>query len=130
MSHFNGDLGTWAVSNYDIPDLLIPPAVTQAPTSTSFNSLSFPPIEAHPQAHSLPTSGRMSEASVQIESGHATARSADSASSEDGPASGSEAVKSKRTGTSRYTTELKLAKNREAQRRFRLKQKVSVRCDR
>lgn len=129
MSQFNGDLGSWAVSNYDIPDafdLLIPPAVTQAPTSTP----SFPPIEAHPQTHSLPTSGRMSEASVQIESGHPTARSADSASSDEGPASGSETVKSKRTGTSRYTTELKLAKNREAQRRFRLKQKVSVRCDR
>ena len=144
MSQFNADpLGSWATSSsppnlvdYDIAitdafDLLIPPAVTQDLSNITSRGTSFPSIGTQLQA---PLTGRLlleASASAQPET-HPTTLSAHSSGSDEGldegPASTAE-QKSKRTGTSRYTTELKLARNREAQRKFRLKQKVYTCCN-
>ena len=138
MSSFKADASdSWAICssppdlvNNDIAitdafDLLLPPAVTQDISNVANTSASFPSIGTQLQAP-LTSAVLLSEASASAQPGnHPTALSAHSSGSDEGPASTAE-QKSKRT--SRYTTELKLAKNREAQRRFRLKQKVCVCC--
>lgn len=144
MSQFNADpLGSWATSSsppnlvdYDIAitdafDLLIPPAVTQDLSNVASRSASFPSTGTQLQAPLTGGSLMEASASAQPET-HPTALSAHSSGSDEGQDEGLTSTaeqKSKRTGTSRYTTELKLSRNREAQRRFRLKQKVYTCCN-
>lgn len=117
-------------SDYDITDafdLLTPPAVTQGSDNHPTSSALFYSLTNPVQTHGAPISGPPSTAPEQLEKRPSTqpdtAASALSLDSDDGPTSASD-QRPKRSGSSRYTTEVKLAKNREAQRRFRLKQKV------
>ena len=104
--------------DYDISgalDLLIPPAsLIGAHTITQSSAVSPQPENS--------SSRQLAGASPQPDSQTGAATSARSSDSEEGHDRSEQRYKP--SGKSRYTTALKLERNREAQRRFRLKQKV------
>ena len=95
-------------------DLLLPPASLVGAQSITQSSALSQPLEDS-------SSQQLPGASPQPDSQPGAATSARSSDSEEGH---TRSERFKPSGKSRYTTALKLERNRAAQRRFRLKQKV------